>query len=432
VAEVVQICRVLEGLPLAIELAAAKVRAWSLADMALALATSRSELLRRAASARVPHRHASLHAAIAWSWQLLSEEQQRFLMALTVFRGGWTAAAAQAVARLPHPRELIESLVVDSLVQSRPDADGGLHFSMLETVREFAREHLVPAHARELRQRHRDWFLASVRDARARHDLVDDVTLANLLAGIASAIDDAEAAQAVQLALPAFPQWMSQGCAPQVRALLGRLAAELHAETPDAVRYLCALARQLMQAGESAEARRLAERARCMTDGVSDPEALADASYTVVRVVWTLTRDPALEADLRRAIDWARAAGSGRILGMASQLAGTMALRAHDLAAADAAFAQGEASYVADGDRRGALLARHGRLRCLVERRDFARRSTSRWPASRRRARCGTWRPSCCSSTSWAWPTPTPGATSRRCASIGARPSWRASSTRST
>ena len=48
VAEVVQICRVLEGLPLAIELAAAKVRAWSLADMALALATSRSELLRRA------------------------------------------------------------------------------------------------------------------------------------------------------------------------------------------------------------------------------------------------------------------------------------------------------------------------------------------------------------------------------------------------
>lgn len=206
-------------------------------------------------------------------------------MALTVFRGGWTAAAAQAVARLRHPRELIESLVVDSLVQSRPDADGGLHFSMLETVREFAREQLVPAHARELRQRHRDWFLALARDARASHDLVDEVTHANLLAGIASALDDGEPAQAVQLALPMFKQWMSQGSAPQVRAVLGRLAAALSPRTPGDVSFLCALARLLMQAGESAEARRLAERAKAMTDGESDPETLADAYYTHARVV---------------------------------------------------------------------------------------------------------------------------------------------------
>ena len=161
VGDVVRICRVLEGLPLAIELAAAKVRAWPLAELARALAANRVEVLRRAGATRVVHRHASLHAAIAWSWRLLSPGQKRLAIALTVFDGDWPAEAAQAVSRVPRPRELLESLVIDSLVQSHADADGGLRFSMLETMREFIRAQMTPAQARLLHRRHRDWLLAA-------------------------------------------------------------------------------------------------------------------------------------------------------------------------------------------------------------------------------------------------------------------------------
>jgi predicted ATPase len=295
VAEVVEICRVLEGLPLAIELAAAKVRAWSLADMSRALATRRSEVLRRSTSVGAGQRHASLHAAIDWSWRLLTEAQQQFLMALTVFRGGWTAEAAEAVSLLPRPRELIESLVVDSLVQSRSDADGRLHFSMLETLREFARGQLVCAHATVLRRRHRAWFLALARAVSQRQDLVDDVTRANVLAAIASAL-----------------AWTAEG---------------------------------------------------------ADPAALADALFTHARVDWTLHRDLRIELPLQRAMQLAAEAGALPTLAFAGRLLAVLAIVAGDVPAADAHDAhdaQSVAHHLAANDRRGALVARQGRVRCLV------------------------------------------------------------------
>jgi predicted ATPase len=373
VAEVVRICRLLEGLPLAIELAAAKVRAYSLADMSQALATRRSEVLRRTATSRAGHRHASLHAAIDWSWRLLAQAQQQFLMALTVFRGGWTADAAQAVSGLPHPRELLESLVVDSLVQARPEADGGLRFSMLETVREFAREQLPPAEAELLRRRHRAWFLGQARAASERQEFVDDVTQANLLAAIASALEDGEPAEAVQLALALQMQWMSLGTAPQVRALLRRVVDEVPPQTARLVTLVSALSRVLLQAGESEDARRQATRALAMAHEGRDLAALADASFTHARIEWFLSRSVRPSEATERAMALAREAGATHLMAQCARLLAGQAAYRKDIAASDALYAQSEAWHLASNDRRGALLSRQGRVRCLVATREFAK-----------------------------------------------------------
>ena len=373
VAEVVRICRLLEGLPLAIELAAAKVRAYSLADMSQALATHRSEVLRRAATSRAGHRHASLHAAIDWSWRLLSDEQQQFLMALTVFRGGWTADAARAVSGLSHPREWLESLVVDSLVQARPEADGGLGFSMLETVREFAREQLPPAQGALLRQRHRAWFLTQSREATGRQEFVDEVTQANLLAAIASALEDDEPVEAVQLALALQMQWMSLGTAPQVRALLRRVVDEVPPRTTDLVLLVSALSRLLLQAGESDDARRHAARALAMAHDGHDVTALADASFTHARIEWFLSRSVHRNDATERAMALARQAGATSLMALCARLLAGQAAYRKDIGAADALYAQSEAWHLASNDRRGALLSRQGRVRCRVAAGEFAR-----------------------------------------------------------
>ena len=129
-----EICRRLDGLPLAIELAAARVKILP-PDALLARLEQRLPLL--AGGARdTPERQQTLRAAIAWSYDLLDEHEQQKLARLSVFAGGWTLEAAEAVCECD--LETLASLVDKSLVREQ-DA----RFSMLETIREFARERLT-------------------------------------------------------------------------------------------------------------------------------------------------------------------------------------------------------------------------------------------------------------------------------------------------
>ena len=159
---VAEICRRLDGLPLAIELAAARVKILP-PDALLARLQQRLPLL--AGGARdTPERQQTLRAAIAWSYDLLEEQEQQKLARLSVFAGGWTLEAAEGVCECD--LETLASLVDKSLVRER---DG--RFSMLETIREFARERLteLEPHGASLR-RHAEYFLEQARGARrARH-----------------------------------------------------------------------------------------------------------------------------------------------------------------------------------------------------------------------------------------------------------------------
>ncbi|WP_431878353.1 BTAD domain-containing putative transcriptional regulator [Amycolatopsis sacchari] len=127
---VAELCRHLDGLPLAVELAAARVRVMSVADLAHRLADRFSTL--RGTSRDAPARHRALHAVVEWSWQLLAPEAQQALCALSVFPSGFTAEAAQRLGAA----DALEELVDQSLLKVT-DTPSGTRFRMLETVREF-------------------------------------------------------------------------------------------------------------------------------------------------------------------------------------------------------------------------------------------------------------------------------------------------------
>ncbi|WEO96162.1 BTAD domain-containing putative transcriptional regulator [Streptomyces sp. FXJ1.172] len=133
---VAEICRHLDGLPLAVELAAARVRVLSVADIARRL-QDRFALLRGGAR-DAPERHRTLQAVVEWSWNLLEGDAQAALRALSVFPGGFTEDAAQSVlGETGNALDLLEQLAGQSLIKV-DDSPGGVRFRMLETLREFS------------------------------------------------------------------------------------------------------------------------------------------------------------------------------------------------------------------------------------------------------------------------------------------------------
>ncbi len=139
---VARLCRTLDGLPLAIELAAARVRTMSVAEIETRL-EHRFTLL-RSGDRSAPHRHRTLHAVIAWSWNLLEPDQQVALRRLSRFPAGFTRSAAEIVAGVPDVAAAVDGLVGQSLLTVLDDSDGaGTRYRMLETVREFGAEQLA-------------------------------------------------------------------------------------------------------------------------------------------------------------------------------------------------------------------------------------------------------------------------------------------------
>ncbi len=157
-AAVTAICRRLDGIPLALELAAARVRAFSAETISERL-SNRFQLLTGGDRTAMP-RQQTLRAAIDWSYDLLTEPERALLRRLCVFAGGWTLVAAEAVgggagidaADVP---DLLSNLVDKSLVIPRA-SNGGTRYHLLETVREYGSAKLREANESD---RHRDAHL---------------------------------------------------------------------------------------------------------------------------------------------------------------------------------------------------------------------------------------------------------------------------------
>ncbi|CAN5778976.1 hypothetical protein BH24CHL3_BH24CHL3_00310 [soil metagenome] len=168
--DVAEICRQMDGLPLAIELAAARIGAFSPADLRRRLA-DRMTLLAGGPGDEAP-RHQSMRSSISWSYDLLAPDEQSVLAQLAIFAGPWTLEAAEAIVVL-EPRsthrsvmECVAALTQNNLVRRAVSPVGTSSYSMLETVRQFAKELLdARVDVGNIRDRHTDFIKGLARQA---------------------------------------------------------------------------------------------------------------------------------------------------------------------------------------------------------------------------------------------------------------------------
>ena len=222
---VARLCRTLDGLPLAIELAAARVRTMSVAEIETRL-EHRFALL-RSGDRSAPHRHRTLHAVIAWSWNLLDPDQQVTLRRLSRFAAGFTLSAAEIVAAGPDVAAAVDGLVGQSLLTVLDDPDGaGIRYRMLETVREFGAEQIAAVDAATDGAESalvldrmfcwaREFALASFRGYRGGHQvravLAVTADLDNLVAVLRIAVDRADAHTAYSVFPVVAIAWVMRG-----------------------------------------------------------------------------------------------------------------------------------------------------------------------------------------------------------------------------
>lgn len=158
---VVDICKRLEGIPLALELAAARITAQTPQQIAHSLATGLTDL--KAHQHGLSPRHQSLRAVIQGSLDLLTAEQRDLFLALSVFQEGWSMEAAAAVSACAEVEEYLKHLTVCSLVVVQEEERlGVMRYSLLETLRQFAAERLEQERHDLYCERHARFFVAMV------------------------------------------------------------------------------------------------------------------------------------------------------------------------------------------------------------------------------------------------------------------------------
>ncbi len=177
---ITRICRQLDGLPLAIELAAPRIKTLTPDQISQRL-DNRFRLLTGGSRTALP-RQQTMQAAIQWSHDLLSEPERVLFRRLSVFSGGWTLEAAESVCSGDgldewDVVELLSSLVAKSLVQSDEDDGPGHRYRMLETLRHYSGElRLASPGSEAVRARHRDWFLGLAERAEAELNRPEQAT----------------------------------------------------------------------------------------------------------------------------------------------------------------------------------------------------------------------------------------------------------------
>lgn len=357
----------LQGMPLAIELAAAQVRS---IDPATLLGLLQAEaphgsaglalLSRSGPRAGADPRHASMLAVVQWSWGLLTPSAQALLPRLSVLAGGFSLGAAQALADAPAAvvAQVLDELVSHSMLRS---TDDGRRYALFELIREFAASRLDPVQAPGLRQRHRQWLTgwfaalplsAPLQQVRAE--------VPNLAAAFCGADLDGANADAAALAAAAQTALSTISLPPQALAALQRCVERLHEPVARAVAR-AGLARSLLVNGQTDAAGRLADAALAEL-----PPAAADGGTSLARaqvlarvahVRWRLQRDPAAAAWLDEALALARNAGAPALQATILTNQGAV-LRPRQPQAAIALQRQAIALWAQAGDRHGVNVGR--------------------------------------------------------------------------
>ncbi|MEV6337123.1 protein kinase [Nocardia vinacea] len=292
-AAVIGICAHLDGLPLAIELAAARMRTMS-PQQILDRLTDRYALLTRG-SRTAPQRQRTLRWCIDWSYGLCTPAEQRLWARLSVFAGSCELDAVEQVCGTDlapdTPLDVLSSLV-DKSILVREASETVVRFRMLETVRDYGREKLRESgEDTELRRRHRDWYQQLVLDAEAEwisDRQLDWITrlereLPNLREALESCLseDTQEAAEAgLRTTAGLYYFWSLCGLFGEGRSWIDRVLAHPGAQPiPDRIKALCAGCELAAPQGDFQPATALLEQGRALAEQAPDAAIQAQIAY---------------------------------------------------------------------------------------------------------------------------------------------------------
>jgi predicted ATPase/transcriptional regulator with XRE-family HTH domain len=364
-ASVAEICRRLDGLPLALELAAARIR--MLSPQALLERLDQRLALLTGGARDLTARQRTLQNTIAWSYDLLTASEQRFVRRLAAFQGGCTLAAAEAVCSdqgaagteqrgseeyIPSwdVLDAVESLVDKSLLGQRVAENGEPRFTMLETIHEFALAELAASGEEEqVRAAHADYFTAFVESAvldgpgrgeATRRLEADHANLRTALNYSSATADGSERLLRIAAALGYY--WFLQGHTAE-----GRAWCEAALARPEAADHPALRARVLFGAGQLAwdkeeliTARALLEASASGAREAGDRRCQARALYVLGEVLWQLGDVEGARTVTEESVACAGAAGHFWELGLALQYLGMQAFRQGDLAGARTRYEQ--------------------------------------------------------------------------------------------
>ncbi|MGW5869005.1 ATP-binding protein [Streptomyces sp. NPDC055239] len=315
-AAVAEICARLEGIPLAVELAAARLTETSLNELGWALHTRFEFLARQSDSAygrsgEADPRHWALRTTIGWSHELCSPLERLAWARLSVFVGGFEPEAAQWVCtggpltgrQVPG---LLDRLVDQSILQ-RADTVCGPRYSMLDTIREYGQDWLARLEEEQpLRERHRDYYrrLAQAGDhlwaGPEQVDWYERLTAehANLRAALESCLADPDPLPALEMASDLWFFWTGCGFLREGRVYLERAVAEERKapEGPQLLRALWSCGHVANMQGDFARSAALENTSWPLADRFADPAATAAMRYVRgTRLVMTARPDQALD-----------------------------------------------------------------------------------------------------------------------------------------
>ncbi|RVW06075.1 ATP-binding protein [Rhodococcus spongiicola] len=281
-AAIARICHRLEGLPLAIELAAARVRVLS-PEQILDRLTDRYRLL-TAGSRVAPSRLQTLRMSVDWSYELCNPDERRLWNRLSVLSGGFELDAVEGVCAdaLSGDVQILVGSLVDKSILIAERSGAVVRYRMLEMLREYGQERLVEAGERaECRRRHLAWYQSLV--ARAEADWVGPrqveiiARLTRETANLREAFDfcvtgSGEAPTGVQMAKALFPFWFCKGMLDEGRRWFARIL-DASEEVPDPVRVaaLCNASLLASMQEDFAAASELIARAQSLARVLDDP-----------------------------------------------------------------------------------------------------------------------------------------------------------------
>jgi predicted ATPase len=309
VGAVVQVCRELDGIPLALELAAARVRYLAPHQIAGRL-DHRFELL-VGGSELAPPRQQTLRATLDWSYSLLDERERTLLNRLSVFAGSFTLGAAEIVGAEGRVLAadiilLLGRLVDRSLVQVEAGS-GSARYRLLETVRQYSAERLLEAAETESTfARHLQWCLTIMEAVQPQRLALEDVELIeteydNIRAVLTRVIERRQRQEGLQIGQRLWVYWYIRGQYAEGRYWLGQLLSIRHDESPSSIRSYCLsfAAHMTYAQGDLDTARPLAEKGRSMARAAGDPVAEGLACQVLGNIARG-SGDLALAASLHR------------------------------------------------------------------------------------------------------------------------------------